>query len=156
MNKLIILLTIIIVVAIVYVLMQPRRESPVVKIPDVIVQPTEAQKSDIDTSKIQTEDTVLGQGDEAVDGKRVSVQYRGTLEDGTEFDSSYKNNNTPLTFTVGSGEMIIGFDYGVRGMRVGGTRKITLPPEFAYGDQPQGTIPANSTLIFEVTLEKVE
>lgn len=158
MNKLIILVTIIIIVAIIYVLSQPRRSQPIVKIPDVITQPTEAPSTNPDTSKVKTEDTVIGQGAEAIPGKTVSVQYRGLLVDGTEFDSSYGRNNEPLTFTVGAGQMIPGFDYGVQGMKVGGTRSITIPPELGYGSQPAGggKIPANSTLIFEVILEKVE
>lgn len=158
MNKLIILLTLIVIAAIAYVLMQPRRDKPFVKIPDVITQPTETPSTNPDTSKVKTVDTLIGQGEEAVQGKTVSVQYRGTLSDGTEFDSSASRNNEPLTFTVGAGQMIPGFDYGVQGMRVGGTRSITIPPELGYGSQPAGggKIPANSTLIFEVTLEKVE
>ncbi len=158
MNKLIILLTLIVIAAIAYVLMQPRRDKPFVKIPDVITQPTEAPSTSPDTTKVKTVDSVVGQGAEAIQGKTVSVQYRGSLVDGTEFDSSYGRNNEPLTFTVGAGQMIPGFDYGVQGMRVGGTRSITIPPELGYGSQPAGggKIPANSTLIFEVTLEKVE
>jgi FKBP-type peptidyl-prolyl cis-trans isomerase len=158
MNKVIVLITIIIIATIAYILMQPRRDKPFVKIPDVITQPTEAPSANSNTSKVKTVDTIVGQGAEASEGKTVSVQYRGTLSDGTEFDSSYGRNNEPLTFTIGAGQMIPGFDYGVQGMRVGGTRTITIPPELGYGSQPAGggKIPANSTLIFEVTLEKVE
>ncbi|MFO0703887.1 MAG: FKBP-type peptidyl-prolyl cis-trans isomerase [Patescibacteria group bacterium] len=107
-------------------------------------------------SSVKTEDIEVGTGTEAKEGTKVSVQYKGTLTDGTEFDSSYSRNNTPLEFKVGAGEMIKGFDYGVRGMKVGGTRKITIPPEFGYGNRKVGSIPENSTLIFEVKLEKVE
>lgn len=158
MNKLIILLTLIVIAAIAYVFMQPRRDEPFVKIPDVITQPTESPSANSTSTKVKTVDTVVGQGAEAIQGKTVSVQYRGSLVDGTEFDSSYGRNNEPLTFTVGAGQMIPGFDYGVQGMKVGGTRTITIPPELGYGSQPAGggKIPANSTLIFEVTLEKVE
>ena len=156
MNKLIILLTLIVIAAIAYVFMQPRRDKPFVKIPDVITQHTETPSTNPDTTKVKTVDSVVGQGAAAVQGKTVSVQYRGSLVDGTEFDSSANNNNEPLVFTVGAGQMIPGFDYGVQGMKVGGTLSITIPPELGYGSQPEGggKIPANSTLIFEQTLEK--
>ncbi|MEI6326797.1 MAG: FKBP-type peptidyl-prolyl cis-trans isomerase [Candidatus Roizmanbacteria bacterium] len=158
MNKIIILITLVIIGVIAYILTQPRRSAPVVKIPDVIAQPTEAPSSLPDSSTVKKVDTVVGQGDEAVKGKKVSVQYKGSLEDGTVFDSSAVHNNEPLTFEVGAGQMIPGFDTGVVGMKVGGTRTITIPPELGYGSQGAGggKIPPNATLIFEVTLEKVE
>jgi FKBP-type peptidyl-prolyl cis-trans isomerase len=134
-------------------------ENPVINLPEVSSN-NKAQVNEVtkapDMSSIKTEDIELGTGSEAKEGTKVSVQYKGTLTDGTEFDSSYSRNNTPLEFKVGAGEMIKGFDYGVRGMKVGGTRKITIPPEFGYGNRKVGTIPENSTLIFEVKLEKVE
>ncbi len=157
MNKLILIATLLVIGAIVYVLSQSRSNKPKVTVPDFISQPTQAPVAQTDYSKVKTEDTVVGTGVEVVDGKKVSVQYRGKLTNGTEFDSSYSRNNQPLEFTVGAGEMIPGFDYGVKGMRVGGTRMITIPPELGYGSRAQGDkIPANSTLVFEVTMEKAE
>jgi FKBP-type peptidyl-prolyl cis-trans isomerase len=159
MNKIIIIATIVVIAITIYVLTHPNAEKPIIKMPELTEkQPTQPPAAPTpDASKIQTEDIKLGTGDEAVPGKKVSVQYKGTLTDGTEFDSSYSRNNEPLTFTVAAGQMIPGFDYGVRGMKVGGTRKITIPPELGYGNQAMGDkIPANSTLIFEVVLEKVE
>jgi FKBP-type peptidyl-prolyl cis-trans isomerase len=103
---------------------------------------------------LKYQDYVIGTGDEAKVGSSVLVHYRGTLENGTEFDSS--RGRSPLAFTVGGGQMIAGFDLGTRGMRVGGKRKITIPPELGYGANAQGTIPANSTLIFEVELVSVK
>lgn len=157
MNKLILVATLLVIGVIMYVLAQPRRQHPTVTIPDVISQPTAAPEEKADFTKVTTKDTVVGTGAEVVDGKKVAVQYRGKLTNGTEFDSSYSRNSQPLEFTVGAGQMIPGFDYGVKGMRVGGTRMITIPPELGYGSRAQGDkIPANSTLVFEVTMEKAE
>lgn len=159
MNKIIILATIVVIAITIYVLTRPNAEKPIVDLPNIAgPEPSKApQQQQIDPSKVKTEDIELGTGDEAVPGKKVSVQYRGTLTDGTEFDSSYSRNSEPLVFTVDAGQMILGFDFGVRGMKVGGTRKITIPPELGYGNQAVGDkIPANSVLIFEVKLEKVE
>ncbi len=101
------------------------------------------------------EDITVGKGEEATSGKKVTVQYTGTLTDGTKFDSSY-DHGQPFTFTLGTGQVIQGWDQGFAGMKVGGKRKLTIPPSLGYGSQAQGPIPANSTLIFEVELLKVE
>ncbi|MBU6154250.1 MAG: FKBP-type peptidyl-prolyl cis-trans isomerase [Bdellovibrionales bacterium] len=106
-------------------------------------------------SKVEMVDTVVGKGTEAVAGKSVTVHYTGTLKDGTKFDSSL-DRNTPFTFGLGKGEVIKGWDQGVAGMKVGGKRKLTIPPELAYGANSVGAIPANSTLIFEVELLDVK
>jgi FKBP-type peptidyl-prolyl cis-trans isomerase len=93
-----------------------------------------------------------GTGDEAKDGDEVTVNYKGTLEDGSVFDSSYERGE-PFTFTLGQGQVIEGWDKGLVGMKVGGKRKLTIPPEMAYGEKGAGSdIPPNSTLIFEVEL----
>lgn len=104
---------------------------------------------------LKIEDEVIGTGTEAVSGKKVTVNYVGTLINGTKFDSSY-DRNIPFTFTLGAGEVIKGWDDGVSGMKVGGKRKLTIPPELGYGSVDMGVIPPNSTLIFEVELLKVE
>jgi FKBP-type peptidyl-prolyl cis-trans isomerase/predicted heme/steroid binding protein len=101
------------------------------------------------------EDITIGTGDEAVAGKKIVVNYRGTLVNGTQFDSSY-DRGTPFAFTLGAGQVIEGWDKGFAGMKVGGKRKLTISPELGYGSQSVGTIPANSTLIFEVELLKIE
>lgn len=157
MNKLILIATLLVIGGIVYVLSQARSSKPTIEVPDFITQPTEAPPAKVDYSQVKTEDIIVGTGVVVEDGKKVSVQYRGKLTDGTEFDSSYSRNSEPLEFVVGAGQMIPGFDYGVKGMKVGGTRMITIPPELGYGNRAQGDkIPANSTLVFEVVMEKAE
>ncbi len=98
-------------------------------------------------------DLVLGEGDEAESGKTVTVNYTGTLENGEQFDTSY--GRAPFPFPLGGGRVIKGWDEGVAGMKVGGKRKLVIPPELGYGSRNMGPIPANSTLIFEVELLKV-
>jgi FKBP-type peptidyl-prolyl cis-trans isomerase len=101
-------------------------------------------------------DLVVGQGAEATAGKTVSVHYTGTLTNGKKFDSSL-DRGQPFKFPLGAGRVIKGWDQGVAGMKVGGKRKLTIPPELAYGNQDVGggLIPPNSTLVFEVELRGV-
>ncbi|HET9754484.1 MAG TPA: FKBP-type peptidyl-prolyl cis-trans isomerase [Myxococcales bacterium] len=103
-------------------------------------------------AKLQIEDVVVGTGAEAVKGKLVSVHYTGWLTDGKKFDSS-KDRGQPFRFPLGRGEVIEGWDQGVQGMKVGGKRKLTIPPELGYGAQGAGgVIPPGATLVFEVEL----
>ena len=98
------------------------------------------------------EDTLEGTGDTATAGQMVSVHYTGWLTDGTKFDSS-KDRNDPFDFPLGGRRVIAGWDEGVQGMKVGGTRKLTIPPELGYGARGAGgVIPPNATLVFEVEL----
>ena len=97
------------------------------------------------------QDIIVGTGAEAVPGKEVSVHYVGTFLNGEKFDSSL-DRGQPFAFMLGSGMVIKGWDQGVTGMRVGGKRKLVIPPSLGYGVQPVGPIPANSTLVFEVEL----
>ena len=109
-----------------------------------------------DMGELIIEDIKVGEGLEAVSGKKVTVNYSGTLTNGTKFDSSY-DRNEPFTFDLGAGEVIKGWDLGVKGMKVGGKRKLTIPSEMGYGAYGAGSqIPPNSTLIFDVELLKVE
>ena len=102
------------------------------------------------------EDIIVGQGAEAVKYSIITVNYTGWLEDGTKFDCSLNPGREPLLFTLGAGQMIQGFDQGILGMKVGGKRKLTIPPNLGYGSQDKGIIPPNSTLIFELDLLIVE
>ncbi len=115
-----------------------------------------AETSEADMNeKLEILDEVIGTGAEAISGRTITVNYLGTLTDGTEFDSSY-DRNEPFVFNLGAGEVIQGWDLGFNGMKVGGKRKLTIPPSLGYGSIDMGTIPPNSTLIFEVELLKVE
>ncbi|HVZ58929.1 MAG TPA: FKBP-type peptidyl-prolyl cis-trans isomerase [Patescibacteria group bacterium] len=105
----------------------------------------------VPSAKLKIEDLTVGTGAEAKIGDTVKVNYTGTLTNGKKFDSSY-DRNQPFTFTLGKGEVIKGWDQGIVGMKVGGKRKLTIPPDLGYGNTAQGSIPANSTLIFEVEL----
>ena len=98
------------------------------------------------------EDTVIGQGAAASAGRNVVVHYAGWLADGTQFDSS-KEKQDPFEFTLGKSEVIAGWEEGLRGMKVGGKRKLVIPPDLGYGDRGAGgRIPGGATLIFEVEL----
>lgn len=105
--------------------------------------------------RIQIEDLKVGEGAEAESGKTITVHYVGTLTNGTQFDSS-RGRNEPFEFILGQGQVIPGWDQGIVGMKVGGIRKLTIPPELGYGDQGIGHIPAKSTLIFEIELLEVK
>jgi len=105
---------------------------------------------------LQIEDIKIGEGNEVKKFDIVTVNYTGTLENGTKFDSSLNPGRTPFRFTVGAGQVIKGWDEGLMGMKVGGKRKLTIPPELGYGSRDNGPIPANSTLIFDIDLLGIE
>lgn len=104
---------------------------------------------------LMIEDLYTGSGREAEKGKDITVHYTGWLTDGTRFDSSL-DRGQPLTITLGVGQVIRGWDEGFAGMKEGGKRKLTIPPEMGYGSRGAGgVIPPNATLVFEVELLKV-
>jgi FKBP-type peptidyl-prolyl cis-trans isomerase len=106
-------------------------------------------------SGLQFEDTVVGVGAEAIAGKGVEVHYTGTLADGTKFDSSH-DRKKPFSFRLGGRQVIAGWDEGVAGMKVGGTRKLVIPAKLGYGTSGvPGVIPPNAQLTFVVELLRV-
>ena len=105
---------------------------------------------------VVAQDLTVGAGETAAAGDHVTVHYVGTLTDGTEFDSSRKRSH-PFEFVLGQGQVIKGWDEGVVGMKVGGRRKLTIPPALGYGPRGQPpSIPGNSTLLFDVELVEIE
>jgi FKBP-type peptidyl-prolyl cis-trans isomerase len=109
----------------------------------------------VTVSGLVIEDITVGTGPEAQPGDTVSVHYTGTFVTGQTFDSSLERG-TPFTFTLGRGDVIQGWDEGVQGMKVGGKRKLIVPPELAYGAAGYPpVIPENATLIFEVELLEI-
>ena len=115
-----------------------------------------AKKEDKTVSNLQINDVSKGTGAEATSGKTVFVHYTGWLMDGKKFDSSV-DRGQPFSFLLGSGQVIKGWDEGVKGMKVGGKRKLTIPSSMGYGEQGAGgVIPPNATLLFEVELLDVK
>jgi FKBP-type peptidyl-prolyl cis-trans isomerase FkpA len=108
-------------------------------------------------SELKIDEVQVGTGAAAASGKTVSVHYTGVLMDGTKFDSSL-DRGRPIDFVLGTGRVIKGWDQGIDGMLVGGKRKLTIPPELAYGAHgtPGGPIPPNATLVFDVELVSVK
>lgn len=107
-------------------------------------------------AQLQIEDLTIGTGDEATTGKKVTVHYSGvSWSTGKEFDASW-NRGTPFSFQLGAGQVIRGWDVGVMGMKVGGRRQLTIPPDMGYGARGAGSvIKPNETLVFVVDLVKV-
>jgi FKBP-type peptidyl-prolyl cis-trans isomerase FkpA len=115
-----------------------------------------AMPSTTTASGLVFEELTVGSGNAATAGQKVSVHYTGWLTNGTKFDSS-KDRGEPFVFPLGKGHVIKGWDEGVAGMKVGGKRKLTIPPGLGYGARGAGNvIPANATLVFEVELLDVK
>lgn len=104
--------------------------------------------------ELQITDLELGEGREVVKGALITTQYRGTLEDGSEFDSSFARGK-PFQCVIGTGRVIKGWDIGLMGMRVGGKRRLWVPATLGYGERAVGSIPPGSNLSFEIELLEV-
>lgn len=117
--------------------------------------PTPSANAITTASGLVYEDLQVGDGVTAKAGDSVSVNYTGWLQDGTKFDSSIDRGQT-FDFSLGAGQVITGWDEGVVGMNVNGTRLLVIPPSLGYGATANGSIPANSTLIFEVQLVAIK
>jgi FKBP-type peptidyl-prolyl cis-trans isomerase len=102
------------------------------------------------------EDIKVGEGEEVKSGDTIKAHYKGWLEDGTEFDSSY-DRGEPATFPIGLDFLVQGWEEGIPGMKEGGTRKLTIPSDLGYGDtgNPAGGIPGGATLYFEIELLEI-
>lgn len=116
---------------------------------------TKKSATEAAVKELKIEDLKKGTGEEATNGKTVSVHYTGWLTDGKKFDSSL-DRGQPFDFKLGTGQVIPGWDKGVAGMKVGGKRKLTVPPDMGYGPNGMGPIPPNATLVFEVELLAVK
>ena len=117
----------------------------------MLFAPVACSDSPTGPSSLVVEDIVVGTGATAATGDTLTVHYVGRLQNGSQFESSY-DLNSPYTFRVGAGQVIAGWDQGIPGMKVGGKRRLTIPPSLAYGNQQVGSIPPNSTLVFDVEL----
>jgi FKBP-type peptidyl-prolyl cis-trans isomerase len=124
---------------------------------DIDKKPKIPKASGSPPKTLKVEDLIEGKGQAAKSGDKVSVRYVGVLyNNNKEFDSSWKRGKAPFQLTLGQGQVIQGWDRGLIGMKVGGRRRLTIPPDLAYGAQGQPpTIPANSTLVFDVDLTKI-
>lgn len=109
-------------------------------------------KETVTPSGVKYTDLRIGEGSEAATGKIVEVHYIGWLEDGTKFDSS-RDRDRPFTFRLGAGDALKGWDEGLLGMKVGGKRKLVIPPELGFGKQGVGSVvPPNAVLLYEFEL----
>jgi FKBP-type peptidyl-prolyl cis-trans isomerase len=124
---------------------------------DIATKPKIPKSNGAAPKELKVEDLIEGKGAAAKSGDKVSVRYVGVLfKNNKEFDSSWKRGKAPFELTLGQGQVIPGWDQGLLGMKVGGRRRLTIPPDLAYGAQGQPpTIPANSTLVFDVDLTKI-
>lgn len=120
----------------------------------VINRATDSGRVSRMNDQLQIIDLEPGDGKAAVKGALITTQYRGWLEDGTEFDSSYSRGK-PFQCVIGTGRVIKGWDQGIVGMQVGGKRKLLVPAHLAYGERTMGAITPNSNLIFEIELLEV-
>lgn len=148
-KRIIIIIVLIFIIAEFLIMISPGEFS----LKDASVTPTPSINN---TKKLKITDTQLGEGEAVKTGDTVVMHYKGILDDGTEFDSSYKRNS-PFTTTIGIGTVIKGWDQGIPGMKVGGKRKLVIPPDLGYGENgAPPNIPPNATLTFDVELLEIK
>lgn len=148
------LLLVFVVIAIVVIKSEPKKSSESQGTPDITTAPTQAPVKDAE--KLLIEDIKVGTGSAVKKEDVVTVNYKGTLLDGTKFDSSY-DRNVPFVTKIGVGAVIQGWDEGMIGMKVGGKRKLTIPSKLGYGETGAGRlIPPHAGLIFEVELLEIK
>ena len=150
----------VVVVAIIFIFpgVSPFPSAPVPATVDAGFTTTDNQPTPTAMSpdSLELTDKIIGTGVMAETGDTVTVSYVGSFIDGTVFDASANHGSEGFPFVLGAGRVIKGWDEGVVGMRVGGKRTLVIPPVLGYGSQDYGPIPANSTLVFEVELLKVQ
>ncbi|PID30967.1 peptidylprolyl isomerase [Candidatus Saccharibacteria bacterium] len=123
---------------------------------EAVLPAPEVYKPEGDVTELQTTDLSEGVGEPVKAGDRLVMKYYGTLaSDGTVFDENY-TKETAFPFTLGSGQVIKGWDQGLVGMKPGGERRLVIPSELAYGETERGSIPANADLVFVVKLLRVQ
>jgi len=148
-KRIIIIIVLIFIIAEFLIMISPGEFS----LKDASITPTPSINN---TKKLKITDTQLGEGEAVKTGDTVVMHYKGILDDGTEFDSSYKRNS-PFTTTIGIGTVIKGWDQGIPGMKVGGKRKLVIPPDLGYGENgAPPNIPPNATLTFDVELLEIK
>lgn len=118
--------------------------------------PSSSPAAQSSSGQLESTDQVVGTGAEAKEGSTITVKYTGTLTDGTVFDSTDRHGGQPATFKLAKGSLIDGWVQGIPGMKVGGKRRLVIPPSLGYGAQAMGSIPANSTLVFDIELMDVK
>jgi FKBP-type peptidyl-prolyl cis-trans isomerase len=125
--------------------------------PTSTFKPAEGTPQPPPPTKLEIEDTKVGTGRQANGGDTVHVQYTGTLMNGTKFDSSYDHGGDPFKVTIGQGSVIKGWDQGLPGMKVGGKRRLKIPPALGYGEKGSPpSIPPNAGLIFDIELVSID
>ena len=136
---------------------EAKKVQPTVGERDINKKPKIPKASGPAPKQLKVEDLIEGKGPAAKNGDTLSVRYVGVLyENNKQFDASWDRGKAPFQLTLGQGQVIQGWDRGLIGMKVGGRRRLTIPPDLAYGAQGQPpTIPANSTLVFDVDLTKI-
>jgi FKBP-type peptidyl-prolyl cis-trans isomerase len=148
------LIALALIVVVVLVVLDMKGNAPAQPAQTASTSASSSSKSSSDSSipGLKITDEKVGTGSGATAGQTLMVSYTGTLTNGTVFDSTAKNGGQPFSFKLGAGQVIKGWDEGLVGMKVGGTRKLVIDPSLGYGNQAAGSIPPNSTLIFEVEL----